>query len=868
MNRAVVLLALAALGLRAWRLDGQSLWYDEGISVALAQRDLLTIARNAAADIHPPLYYYLLHIWTPLVGQSEFAVRWLSVAIGTLLPLLTYRVGRLYRNEAGLLAAFFVAVSPILVYYSQEARMYILMASLGALAAYLAARVLHDARPSYRLWVAYVAIAILTAYSHYYGLTVLLALNLYAAVVIAFGNRRRALPWLAANGIAALAFTPWAWLSWNQLRGWPAISQPLDGPALVNKIFLAFSFGFAPPAEAWPSAALVIMLLGAPIVLVLGRFNNIPFSLKDVGSRGPQARRERGDTDEDDSLRHSEPLSVGQEGTQDTNVAVALRSQEIATHPDPLPGVEREASFRFFPRGGRANPRSPSSLTDRGPRGEVPPRFGLLLAGLLASIPVLALYFASLQRPMYNPKFLLAAVPGYLLFLALGGEGWRHLIGSVLGRLAFRPRKLLAVTRAVAGIILALAVSLPAVQALVIQETDPRLARDDYRGIVRYIDSSWREGDAILLNAPGQVEIFSYYHPDLSVVYPLPAERPLDEAGTVAALEQIGARHKRVWTILWATQQADPQGIVERWLDTNAYKSLSRWYGGVRLALYTVPGTDTNPIRPISQQVGNDITLVGYSLEGEVVQPGEVAGVNLYWRADRPVTERYKVFVQLLDPQEYLWGQHDSEPSGGSRPTVSWKAGEQVADRHGLPVPLGTPPGRYGLIVGMYHPVTGQRLAVPADPLHNRIMLGSIVVERPLAPPTLEMLRPQRTVNAPLGDDLALLGYDLFRYGTDNTELRAGEAVLLSLYWQARRAPAADYDLEVALKDSQGKPLQAWRGQPANGNYPSSQWQAGEVVRDQHRLETNAPGEYTIAVSIKRGESTVGTMDIGKMVVR
>ena len=58
---ALLGIMLLALALRLYRLDAQSLWNDEGTSVALAQRDLATITRNAADDIHPPLYYYLLH---------------------------------------------------------------------------------------------------------------------------------------------------------------------------------------------------------------------------------------------------------------------------------------------------------------------------------------------------------------------------------------------------------------------------------------------------------------------------------------------------------------------------------------------------------------------------------------------------------------------------------------------------------------------------------------------------------------------------------------------------------------------------------------------------------------------------------------
>lgn len=119
---AILLLALA---LRSFRLDGQSLWSDEGVSVALAQCDFANIARDAAHDIHPPLYYYLLHFWVRLFGSSEIAVRSLSLLCGLLLVLFIYLLGRaLFDERVALVASFLAAISPFQIYYSQETRMY------------------------------------------------------------------------------------------------------------------------------------------------------------------------------------------------------------------------------------------------------------------------------------------------------------------------------------------------------------------------------------------------------------------------------------------------------------------------------------------------------------------------------------------------------------------------------------------------------------------------------------------------------------------------------------------------------------------------------------------------------------------------
>src|SRR5512147_3319663 len=87
------ILALAAF-LRFYLLDGQSFWNDEGNSARIAERSLTLITEGAAGDIHPPLYYYLLHVWRGLFGASEFALRSLSAVLGVVLVWLTYLIAR------------------------------------------------------------------------------------------------------------------------------------------------------------------------------------------------------------------------------------------------------------------------------------------------------------------------------------------------------------------------------------------------------------------------------------------------------------------------------------------------------------------------------------------------------------------------------------------------------------------------------------------------------------------------------------------------------------------------------------------------------------------------------------------------------
>jgi mannosyltransferase len=109
---ALVALLVFAFVLRMYKLDAQSLWNDEGTTVALAQRDVPTILENAANDIHPPLYYVILHYWVSVSGTAEAAVRGLSVLTGLLVVAGTWWLARrLLTEPLALLAGLFAAPS-------------------------------------------------------------------------------------------------------------------------------------------------------------------------------------------------------------------------------------------------------------------------------------------------------------------------------------------------------------------------------------------------------------------------------------------------------------------------------------------------------------------------------------------------------------------------------------------------------------------------------------------------------------------------------------------------------------------------------------------------------------------------------------
>jgi uncharacterized membrane protein len=163
----ILILVLAAL-LRFYRLGQQSLWADEGNSVALTRLGLWEIAQRTAFDIHPPFYYWLLKGWVSIFGTSEMALRSLSALLGVGVVYLIWRLGLLLFNvKVASIAAFVAALSPLLVYYSQETRMYMLLTLLSCLTVLTAVQLLMAGRFSPGLSTVYVIAVTTGLYTHY-----------------------------------------------------------------------------------------------------------------------------------------------------------------------------------------------------------------------------------------------------------------------------------------------------------------------------------------------------------------------------------------------------------------------------------------------------------------------------------------------------------------------------------------------------------------------------------------------------------------------------------------------------------------------------------------------------------------------------
>jgi len=501
---------LLALGLRLFLLDGQSLWYDEGVSAYMTPRTYAEIAVATSVDIHPPLYYWLLATWAVPFGQGEVALRSMSVLLGVLMVWATWGLARALAGvPAALAAGVLLAVSPLAVQYSQEVRMYALAGLLAAASSWsvlaLVRSTLAGASPR-RVAVLAVGHGMLVAallYTHYYGTLVVLAQALWVLLVLVKTRCLRIVPVYGLAGmIATLLFLPWLPILFRQTGYYPGLGSPQPAWALVLDAANVLSIGIATTRFGFRAGLAPFLALAA----------------------------------------------IG---------AVWL--------------VTRWS--------GSSTAREPQSASGG----------SLVLFWLL--LPIVGIVVLSQSRPLYEPRFLMLVVPAWVVLTGTGLVVLSREVAGTLRRWAPLPPVANVLVLAALAVVLAGALLVPTARSLASYFADPAYARDDYRGLAQTVVLREQPGDAVVLTAPGQVEIFSYYYRGNADVFPLPLQRPIDPADTTARLDALAATHGRVWFVRWAANEADPAGLIMRWLEGRGRRIGGSQFGRVELHLYDLRAT-------------------------------------------------------------------------------------------------------------------------------------------------------------------------------------------------------------------------------------------------------------------------------------
>jgi hypothetical protein len=249
----------------------------------------------------------------------------------------------------------------------------------------------------------------------------------------------------------------------------------------------------------------------------------------------------------------------------------------------------------------------------------------------------------------------------------------------------------------------------------------------------------------------------------------------------------------------------------------------------------------------------DQVLFLGYDLADDTVRQGEGLHLVLYWQAQQPLEKQYSVFAHLDVPPDYItWVASDNLNPGGI-PTSRWAPALYTRDEHVLAIPDDLPPVEYLLQVGLYDKVTGERLPILSEggqAAGDSIPLQQVHVLR--AKPIHVRRLPHRNGSL-LGGKIELLGYEL-----KEEPIRPGEALELTLYWQAREEIEESYTVFTQLLDGKGNIQGQQDGIPVEGMYPTSSWLAGQVVEDKRHVPIGATapaGSYRIAVGMYKLDS-------------
>jgi hypothetical protein len=232
------LMIFLAWALRLYQLSTDSLWGDEIFTATQSPLPVMELLRWTAGDIHPPGYYLIVGrladwlgwAYLPPTALTDWLWRFPSALVGTLAVAVTYRLGAdLLGRRVGLAGALLLALSPVAIQYSQEARMHELLLLAVALSTWALGRALATPR-RWGWWLAYAFATALSLYTVYLAFVVLAAQAAWVLVLqitnhksqianrkLQIANRKSyisrlhtpLLGWLASVALAFALYLPW-----------------------------------------------------------------------------------------------------------------------------------------------------------------------------------------------------------------------------------------------------------------------------------------------------------------------------------------------------------------------------------------------------------------------------------------------------------------------------------------------------------------------------------------------------------------------------------------------------------------------------------------------------------------------------------
>jgi mannosyltransferase len=767
---ALVALLLLAFALRIFLLDGQSIWWDEGISLHLSTSDLIAIFSDRLNNIHPPLYFILLKGWLALTGVTVFSARYLSVLAGWLMVPVVYAISvRWFNRRMGLVAAFLATISAVSVIYAQEIRVYALLPlaylALLAITRELTRREKPQSRDKWPLWAALGLVSWIALHLHYVSLFAVGYVTIWAALSFIFARRRRELMSLVfVQFLVILASLPWFLAA---AANWRGIAGEANAGTFVTE---AVSFRFL-LAQVWT------------------------FHL--TGLAGSLAR----------------------------------------------PGVELVAGISALLLLGILFLR----FADHRTRREV----AFLLANWL--IPLSSALLVWLVRSFSHPRYVAMYAPGLILLAAY----------LIIPDRASVKSGIFSVSARAAALLLLVFLTALSIWGLALYYFDEEVAKDDIRGVARYLEEAAGAEDLILVPDTDWSLPF-VYQGDARVAMPGLESRE-DYWQNLAGLT---AASPRVFVLDYERGTRDWQNVLPFALQSSGTLSEEVKMGNLLLRVYDLDRPLSAPeFEPQREQFG-PLALTGISIEQEAEAETALA-VALRWRAggDAPLPPA-SVALRLLDDNSQGVGRvistvDDRLLDHNGRPSDQWAPSQIVSTYHLLPLPQGLPPLTYTLAVEAYEDNAGQ--VRPLDLLDEQgAPKGQVYLVQGVQTARGRPVSTGEAISLP-GSQLAEAvvfdpGLNLEDVAFSPQELTPGNILQVQLLWQAN-SNLPDLRPGLALVQN-GRALAFDDSAPSAGRYPTSMWEVGEKVLEMRELLIPVGSSGEAELILQLGDQTLSLGDI------
>jgi mannosyltransferase len=893
---------LFAFALRIYRLDAQSIWVDEGISLHLATSSLAEIVANRAANIHPPLYFFLLKGWVALTGVNIYSARLLSAMASLLQVAVIYAVVRRWMGRpTARIAALLTALSPLSVIYAQETRTYALLPLIYLALLAITHELIHNRPTSNRpvAWLLLGIVEIIGLYLHYTTVFLVAYAGTWAVLILWKERRWNDLGrWTATQLLAGLACLPWlvaVLTHWSGVqaeleKGW-GLTDPVPLDYLLSQVWVFHLTGLAGAVGLSIirlSAGLVLLLL---VILLLVRFY-LPSSRRTV-------------------TRLAAHWLIP--------VSAALLAWTVRTfsHPRYLtlyaPGLILLAAYAIHPSdpasGNRACPRT----------GRHIPRLVLDASRIALAISLLLSSLLGLRAYFFDPTFAKDDVRGVARHLEkTSGPDDLILIPESDWSLTFTYR------------------GESSIEMPHLRDEDQLwadlahwTAQSQRVSVMDYRREIWDWGNMVffaLEEAGTKVARYSFkglsvqtYRLDHPIQPPtlLPVDADFGPLTLTEGWVEAQADAALTLALRWRLEQATDQryALAIRLLDVDGWPLTTRddmlldaqvrptdyWEKGqetttyhvlpippaippldytLSLGLYeqgvsgarpldlldsqgapqgqwldvanvrlTVPvglvndpygATIDPPPLPQPADLADGLQLLGADLDRLTLGPGQSLFVTLHWRATRSSLPDLRPRLTLVQDSQEL-STVESAPALGRYPTNLWQAGETVIEHRRLVAPSTAAGGPADVILTVED---------------QQVTLGRVEIDaqgHTFAPPAIAY-----PLDVQLGQVARLIGYDLPSQAL--REASASEPIPLTLYWQALEGAAdTSYTVFTHILAADGHLIGGHDSPPAEGARPTLGWLPGEIVIDQHTMAFREP--YTGPARIEVGLYDPSTME-------